>query len=161
MAERTTHRDADDTDADRSESSVGGSLDGSAASAPTAKTKDLRSRATDRSSDAVRGLVVALVGVALLWVIATAVLPGGALAGFVGLLAGGFAFGLLGRRRYVALGLAGGAVGAGAALLDFLTISLLGAAPLVVAAGAGGGLLATVLGHFLGRDLRDGLTRDL
>jgi hypothetical protein len=181
MAERTEQRTTDETEeTDRSTTSarvgssdrigdtatdegLSGSLGETLATDSNAATTDrgLRTRAVDRSSDAARGLLFSFLGATVLWVVATAILPGGSLAGFVGLLAAGFGFGLLGRRRYVELGLAGGVVGAGASLLDFLTLSLLGAGPLVIAAGAGVGLLAAVVGHYFGRDLRDGLSRDL
>lgn len=89
---------------------------------------------------------------------------------FAGLFAVGFLVGLVAsRRRYLEVG-AAGAVASG---LGFL-LSTLGSAFLPVAAdllarygvaiaggGAVAGMLVVVLGHYFGRDLRDGVTRDI
>ncbi|QIB75175.1 hypothetical protein GL213_04510 [Halogeometricum borinquense] len=91
---------------------------------------------------------------------------------FLGLFAVGFGAGLLsGRSHYAEVGL-GGALAFG--LLWVLTtltsgfafapfaVELLAKYGLAIAgAGAGVGLLTTVIGHYFGRDLRDGLTRDI
>lgn len=94
-----------------------------------------------------------------------AVGPAGATAvntagGLLGVVAAGFALGLVGRRRYLEVALAGGVAAGVSVVLNWLVLSILSAfaAPTV---GAGAGALAAVVGHYLGRDLRDGLTRDL
>lgn len=86
-------------------------------------------------------------------------LPGAALAG---VLAAGFVYGTLSRaRRYAETGLAGALVGAGTALSGATALTLLGVGLPWIAVGAAGGLAASVGGHYLGRDLRAGLTRSL
>lgn len=82
---------------------------------------------------------------------------------FLGLGVAAFLVGLVGsRRRYLETAVAGASVGAVAATLDFVTVALLGGSTrTLVAAGAGAGALACLLGYYFGRDLRDGLTRDV
>jgi hypothetical protein len=81
----------------------------------------------------------------------------------VGVLLGGFVYGLLAsERRYLELGLAGG-LSAGAtavlSLLPQLAAGLDGTRLFAIAAGVG--LVLAVVGHYFGRDLRSGLTKDL
>jgi hypothetical protein len=64
-------------------------------------------------------------------------------------------------RHYVELALAGAIAGGGSALLGNLVMSLLGVGIPVVVFWAIVGALAALVGHYFGRDLRDGLTRDL
>jgi hypothetical protein len=111
-------------------------------------------------------LLLAVVGTA----VGGAVPVVGFLGRFVGLFATGFVVGLLAsHRRYLEVGAAGGV----ASGLGFL-LSTLGSAFLPVAAdllarygvaiaggGAVAGVLVAILGHYFGRDLRDGLTRDV
>jgi hypothetical protein len=94
----------------------------------------------------------------------------GSIGRFLGLFAVAFATGLVGSRsRYLEVGLAG-AVAAGAAFLLGTLTSVF--APIavqvladygvaIVGVGTGAGLLVALLGHYFGRDLRDGLTRDV
>lgn len=104
------------------------------------------------------------------------IVVGGAvpLVGFVtrllGLLAAGFALGLLSsRRRYVEVGLAGGiAAGLGfvlstltSAFFPFAVRLLADYGVAIAGVGAVTGALVMIVGHYLGRDLRGGLTRDL
>jgi hypothetical protein len=94
----------------------------------------------------------------------------GSIGRFLGLFAVAFAIGLVGsRRRYLEVGLAG-AVAAGVAfVLGTLTsvfapvaVSVLSDFGLAIAGvGVGGGLVASLLGHYFGRDLRSGLPRDV
>jgi hypothetical protein len=94
----------------------------------------------------------------------------GLFGGLLGLLAVGFGVGLLSeRRRYLEVGLAG-AVVSGLLLVASTMFSFFAPfaidlvaqyGPAIAGAGAGAGLLASVLGHYLGRDLRDGLTREV
>jgi hypothetical protein len=80
----------------------------------------------------------------------------------VGMLLVAFAFGLAsGERRYGEIGLAGVAVGGLASLLRNAVLTVAGVGLPLVAVGAVVGGLAGLLGLYLGRDLRDGLTRDL
>lgn len=88
----------------------------------------------------------------------------GMFSGFLGVFAGAFALGLVsGKSRYIEFALAGAAVAGLSALQGVFRLAILsdiGLAPFA-AFGAGTGLLAAVLGHYFGRDLRDGLTRDV
>ena len=82
---------------------------------------------------------------------------------FAGIPLGAFLHGLLDReRRYVETAIAGGVL-AGLAvvssLLPQLVAGLDGTRLFAIAAGIG--LVLSLLGHYFGRDLRDGLTRDL
>jgi hypothetical protein len=80
----------------------------------------------------------------------------------LGIAAGGFLYGVgSGYRRYVEMAVAGAVAGGGTALLGNLVIALVASGGTLVAAGVAGGALAGVVGHYFGRDLRDGLTRDL
>jgi energy-converting hydrogenase Eha subunit A len=84
-------------------------------------------------------------------------------ATLVGVFLGAFALGLgRSKRSYLEASLAGTGTAVVAALTQFLLLSVVGdlGVPLA-AAGAGAGLGAAVVGHYLGRDLRNGLTRDL
>jgi hypothetical protein len=105
-----------------------------------------------------------------------AVVAGGAvpLVGFVGRLVGLFAVaflvGVLGSdRRYLEVGLAGGLASGLGFVVGTLTnaffpfaVRLLTEYGVVIAGvGVAVGALAALVGHYVGRDLRDGLTRDL
>lgn len=89
----------------------------------------------------------------------------GSITGVLGIVAGAFALGLAsGKRRYFPVAVAGAA----AAVLSVMTgsftrIALISDMGLTsfAAIGATTGILAAVLGHYLGRDLRTGLTRDV
>jgi hypothetical protein len=87
---------------------------------------------------------------------------------FVGLFAVAFGVGLLSsRRRYLEVGLAGALASGLGFVLGTLTATLFAVGFLaeygvaVAGIGAGAGLLASLAGHHFGRDLRDGLTREL
>ncbi|MFT4931959.1 MAG: hypothetical protein ACI91T_001847, partial [Natronomonas sp.] len=84
------------------------------------------------------------------------------LATFLGILIGGLAIGLFeSEGSYAETGAAGLLVGGAAALLNNLTLTIVGiGAPLVVT-GAVGGLVGAILGLYFGRDLKTGLTKDL
>jgi hypothetical protein len=105
-----------------------------------------------------------------------AVVAGGAvpLLGFVGRLVGlfvvAFAIGLVGReRRYLEVGLAAALASGMGFVVGTLTsaffpfaVRLLSEYGVAIAGvGAGVGALAALVGHYFGRDLRDGVTRDL
>jgi hypothetical protein len=110
----------------------------------------------------VRGLVMSLFVVTTGVLLADQILPLGGVDSVLGVVAGAFLYGLGSDvRHYVELALAGAIVGGTSALLGNLVLSLVGAGIPMVAFGAGAGALAAVTGHYFGRDLRDGLTRDL
>ncbi|WP_135535685.1 MULTISPECIES: DUF456 domain-containing protein [Halostella] len=79
-----------------------------------------------------------------------------------GMLLVAFAFGLAsGERRYGEVGLAGVVVGGLASLLRNAVLTIAGVGLPLVAVSAVVGGLAAVVGLYFGRDLRDGLTRDI
>lgn len=89
---------------------------------------------------------------------------------FLGLFAVGFGVGLAAsRRRYLEVGLAGALASGLAFVLSTLTavfapfaVDFLAEYGVAVAGmGAGAGLLASLAGHYFGRDLRDGLTKEV
>jgi len=94
----------------------------------------------------------------------------GSIGRFLGLFAVAFAAGLVGSRsRYLEVGLAG-AVAAGAAFLLGTLTSIFAPVAVrvladygvaIVGVGTGTGLLVSIVGHYFGRDLRDGLTREV
>jgi alkylation response protein AidB-like acyl-CoA dehydrogenase len=103
-------------------------------------------------------LLFALVGALALG----AVLPLGIVGNLVGVFVAAFAYGTATTtRRYLELGLSGGILGGVLTLFGNLTLSLLGPGVPLVAVGFLAGAVAGGLGHYFGRDLRDGLTRDL
>lgn len=80
----------------------------------------------------------------------------------LGVAAGGFLYGLGSEgRRYFEMALAGAVAGGGVALLGNLVVAVVASGTTLVAVGVVGGALAGLLGHYFGRDLRDGLTRDI
>lgn len=80
----------------------------------------------------------------------------------VGLFAVAFAIGLLAStRRYLEMTAAGVSVGAAAALANHAVLAVAGSGRAVVAVGASAGLFACLGGYYFGRDLRDGLLRDV
>ncbi|MFB6185166.1 MAG: hypothetical protein ABEI96_11475 [Haloarculaceae archaeon] len=110
----------------------------------------------------VRSALVSLVATVVGLVAFQSVLPFDTVAGLLGVFAAGFGLGLVGsRRRYLELAGSGALVVGVGFLLDYLVLSLLGVGLPLVAFGAVLGAVAATGGHYLGRDLRDGLTRDL
>ena len=87
-------------------------------------------------------------------------LPG---AGLLGVFLATFLFGLaVEERRYAETALAGGIAAGSSTLLDFAVVAFLGGFGVSIAALAGAlGAAAGGIGAYFGRDLRDGLTRDL
>ena len=65
------------------------------------------------------------------------------------------------KRRYLEMTAAGISVGAIAAVLNNAILAVAGSGQTLVAVGATVGVLAAVGGYYFGRDLRDGLGRDL
>lgn len=97
-------------------------------------------------------------------------LIGGTIGHAAGVFLGAFLLGLLfSTGKYVESGIGGAGIGATSALLNVLGIGFLpiglqyvqewGLALLAV--GGGIGLIVALLGHYFGRDLRDGLTSDV
>ncbi len=107
-------------------------------------------------------LVALLLSVVGLVVTSTLIplLPG---AGLPGVFLAAFLFGLASeRRRYLETAVAGGAAVGASALLDFAVVAALGGIGVPLAAVAGGvGAVVGAVGNYFGRDLRDGLTRDI
>ena len=88
-------------------------------------------------------------------------LPLGLIGDLFSLLVAGFLYGLVSPAgRYAELGVAGAAVGGGSALFGNFVLSMLPGLSLVVVGVIGGGL-SGLFGHYFGRDLRDGLTREV
>ena len=166
MAERERQLDrettADDIDLDDEAFDIDAvtSLDDAPSEDSAGLTDRLRSRAGGVLSTRALALsfVFTLVGALALG----SVLPFGIVGNLVGIFVAAFAYGTAGgTRRYLELGLAGGALGGGLTLLGNITLSLLGPGVPLVAVGFVAGAVAGGLGHYFGRDLRDGLTRDL
>jgi len=98
--------------------------------------------------------------------LAVGLVGGGATVPFLGRALGvfavAFAVGLASsERRYAEVGLASVAVGGGASLFRNALLTLAGVGVPLIAISAAVGGVAGVLGVYFGRDLRDGLTRDL
>lgn len=109
-----------------------------------------------------RGLVAGLVLTALFAVLFGLVPLVGLLGQLLGIGVAGFVYGLVaGESRYLELALSGALVGTGSALLGNLLVVTLGSATALLGFGLFGGALAAVVGHYFGRDLRDGLSREL
>lgn len=83
--------------------------------------------------------------------------------GLGGVAAVAFVLGLVvSTRRYLEVTVAGAVAAGLATWLNNLVLSVVGNVGVPIAlVGAGGGVLAALGGYYLGRDLRDGLTRDL
>ncbi|WP_436931805.1 hypothetical protein [Halosimplex halobium] len=89
----------------------------------------------------------------------------GSVTGLIGLFLGAFLLGAAsGTRRYVPVAVAGAAAAVFATMMQgVLTLTFVesvGLAP-TAALGATTGVVVAVLGHYFGRDLRDGLTREI
>jgi hypothetical protein len=157
---------SDEERADRQESSE---RDQTGETADTETSGGLRARLPSPSLPSprlprftLRGFGLSLVVCVAAFLAAGVVIPLGGVAGLVGVLAAGFLLGLLGRGYYLELAVAGAGTAAVGSLLDQLLLAAATdiAAPLTVIGGTAG-LLAAVLGCYLGRDLRAGLTRSV
>jgi len=128
----------------------------------TADSRRARVRSRIASLFSVRQFLLAAVAALAGLLVVGGLMPLGGLGDLVGLASGAFVHGALSRRRrYAEAALAGGAVALGATLLDHLVLTILGLGLPVATLGVFAGAVAGVLGHYLGRDLRHGLTRDL
>lgn len=164
MGERETQLDRDPGD-------VGVSVDGIQDADATgtgraeprrsaSRTDRLRAKATSLFSPRAFAVtaIVALVG----YLVVGGLLPLGGIAGLLGIAVGTFATGLVGSEsRYGESAVAGTAVAGGAAFLDHLVLTLAGLGVPLLALGAIAGFLAGAVGHYFGRDLRTGLTREI
>jgi hypothetical protein len=103
-------------------------------------------------------LVLTVIGVVVIGAIPLL----GIVGELLGIFVAGFLYGTItGENRYVEHALSGALVGGGSALLGNLVLTLLGTGLPLVALGVIGGAIASTAGHYFGRDLRKGLTRDL
>jgi len=102
-----------------------------------------------------------VLGVGLL--VGNAVVPLASIGGTVGALAVAFALGLAtSKRRYLEVGLGGGTAGGLSGLLQTdLTTALMVSVSMPILIGAAVGFVASIVGYYFGRDLRDGLARDI
>lgn len=135
---------------------------------PRSETADsgsgIGSRARERAQTVATGrsLVVSLALVAAGALLIGGILPLGSVGNLLGIALGALLYGVgASRRHYTESTLAGTAVGGVLALLGNLVLSLTGIGVPLIAVGAVGGGLAGLIGHYLGRDLRDGLTREV
>lgn len=104
--------------------------------------------------------------VALLALLGAGLLAGATLLPIAGRVIGtfltAFVIGLVAsKRRYLEMTAAGVSVGAIAAVLNNAILAAAGSGQTLVAIGATVGILAAVGGYYFGRDLRDGLGREL
>ncbi|AGB36277.1 hypothetical protein [Natronococcus occultus] len=80
----------------------------------------------------------------------------------VGMLAVAFAIGIAtSKRRYLEVGAAGAAVGGIAAVVSNAVLAVAGSGRAVLAVGVTAGLVACLVGYYLGRDLRNGLFQEI
>jgi hypothetical protein len=121
-----------------------------------------RVRETARTVATGRSLAAALVLVAAGAFLVGELLPLGVVGTLLGVALGGSLYGTLSdTRHYTETSLAGALAGGVSVLLGNLALSLIGVGVPLVVVGAVGGGLAGLVGHYLGRDLRDGLTREV
>lgn len=86
----------------------------------------------------------------------------GMIGQLIGLFVVAFGIGLLtSKRRYLEMTTAGILAGVLGAVSDYAMFVVTGSGSTVFLVGAAIGLVSTVLGYYFGRDLRDGLSRDI
>lgn len=114
-----------------------------------------------RSYFSPRGFLLALAVLGLPATAGSSLVP--LVGGPLGLFVGAFVLGLVGRRRrYAEAGIAGATLGALGVLIGNMTIAVLAGIGIpLVALGGIVGLALGLVGLYFGRDLRDGLTRDI
>lgn len=121
-----------------------------------------RARARLASLFSLRQFIVGTVATVAGLLVVGGALPLGAIGDLLGVATGAFVHGAVaGDRRYAEAAAAGGAVGAVATVLDHLVLTVVTLGLPVAVFGATGGVVAGLVGHYFGRDLRDGLTREL
>jgi hypothetical protein len=107
------------------------------------------------------GLVVSTV-LALGGAMAGGLLPLGIIGNALGIFLGGFVYGVVASdRHYIEFGLAATLVAALIAVFGNLVMTIAGPGIPIALVGAGIGLVAGLVGHYFGRDLRAGLVRDI
>lgn len=120
-----------------------------------------------RSLPSISGYFSPKAFLALVLALGAAFLLGGTVLPIVGRYAGiaivAFLVGLAAsKRRYLEMGAAGASVGAIAAVLNYAVIAIAGSSlQTITAVGATAGAGACLISYYFGRDLRDGLVRDL
>ena len=110
-----------------------------------------------------RSLAMSLGVVVASMLVGGALLPLGDVGSVLGIFVGAFLLGVVsGKQRYLELVASGAVAAAISVVLGQLFLSAVAnlAVPLA-AVGAGGGAAAALLGHYFGRDLRDGMTREV
>ncbi|WP_338729697.1 hypothetical protein [Haladaptatus sp. DJG-WS-42] len=106
--------------------------------------------------------LLALVGTLVGLFIGGAVLPFGPLGSLAGLAVVAFLLGLIADgRRYLEIGAAGALVSGVSALLGNLLLTAMGLGVPVAVFSAGAGFGLAIAGFYIGRDLKDGFTREL
>lgn len=106
----------------------------------------------------------ALVGLAILAGVGRSVVPVvSGIGGLLGAFAGAFLVGLVSsKRRYAETGAAAALLGAISAVPGFIAFGLgLQSVATIAAVGGAVGLVVALLGVYFGRDLRDGLSKDI
>ena len=103
---------------------------------------------------------------AFVLLVGTGLFAGGLAIPFAGRMVGmfgvAFAIGLLtSKRRYLEMGTAGTSVGALSAVASHAVLAVAGSFQRVVAVGVAVGVVACLGGYYFGRDLRNGLVRDI
>lgn len=168
MAERTEQRTRDasvDVDTDLGEIMDDEPAGGETAQSTAGKSKGLRGRASDKLNSlfSVRLFTVALVATLVLSFVAAGFVPfvPDNIAGLAGVFAAAFGLGLgVDRRHYTEVVVASLFTGALTTFIGQFALTLVTGVP-IVAVGAGASGLAGLVGHYLGRDLRAGLTQDI
>jgi len=137
-------------------------LGGSDAESGSAADADDESRLAGYFSP--KAFLGALVGLAILAAVGRSVVPiVSGIGGLLGAFAGAFVVGLVSpERRYAETGTAGALLGAISAIPGFIAFGLgIQSVATIAAIGGAVGLIVTLLGVYFGRDLRDGLSRDI
>lgn len=156
MSQRTEYENASEYE-DLLDDDAVATEGGSAGEGPTSGE-----RATSRGLSVGRSALVTLAVTALAMVAFGSLLPFGTIAGLLGVAVAGFGLGVAGERsRYLELAASGALVAGVATFVDFLALSVFGVGLPLVAVGAVAGAVAAAGGHYAGRDVRDGLTREL
>jgi hypothetical protein len=167
MAERERQLDRETTDDDVDLDDEASDIDAVTAldDAPADPEPDgLRDRARARIGSVVstRALAFSFVFTIVGALALGSALPLGIVGSLIGIFVAGFAYGTAGgTHRYLELGFAGGVLAGALTLFGNLALSLLGPGVPLAAVGFVAGAAAGGLGHYFGRDLRDGLVRDL
>lgn len=178
--ERTKTRDVDDLLADVDEitgtgndSQSGGSSDRTRTTTPIDTSTSNASTTAESDGSGLRQRLGGAFSITAFVIALVLTAVGSGLGGFIPLIGGPLAFAgiflatfLLGtvssRRHYVEAGLSAGLVAGASALGNHVYLAFIGGnGPILIGGLAAIGVVCGVLGHYFGRDLRDGFTRDL